>query len=43
MNNPIEWTELWRDELFIIVQKVIPSEARKSIRLKEIANESFIA
>lgn len=41
--NPIEWTELWRDELFVIVQTNHPLAARKSIRLKEIANESFIA
>lgn len=41
--NPIEWTELWRDELFVIVQTNHPLAARNSIRLKEIANESFIA
>lgn len=41
--NPIEWTELWRDELFVIVQTNHPLAARKSIRLEEIANESFIA
>ncbi|MEK3977601.1 LysR family transcriptional regulator [Psychrobacillus sp. FSL K6-2836] len=40
--NPIEWTELWRDELFVIVQANHPLSSRRSIRLKEIANESFI-
>jgi len=41
--QPIEWTELWRDELFIVVQKCHPLGNRKSVFLKEIAHESFIS
>ena len=40
--NSIEWTELWRDELFVIVQANHPLAKRKSIQLREIAHESFI-
>jgi len=41
--DPIEWTELWRDELFVIVQANHPLASRNSIQLKEIAHEPFIA
>ncbi|MFF2752836.1 LysR family transcriptional regulator [Psychrobacillus sp. NPDC058041] len=41
--NQIEWTELWRDELYIIIQNNHPLANQKSISLKEIANESFIS
>ncbi|QFF98867.1 LysR family transcriptional regulator [Psychrobacillus glaciei] len=39
----IEWTELWRDELYVIVPISHPLANRKSISLKEIANESFVS
>ncbi|WP_391209171.1 LysR family transcriptional regulator [Psychrobacillus sp. L4] len=39
----IEWTELWRDELYVIVPINHPLSNRKSISLKEIANESFVS
>ncbi|TQR20726.1 LysR family transcriptional regulator [Psychrobacillus vulpis] len=39
----IEWTELWRDELFIIVPIDHPLANRKSIQLRKLANESFIS
>lgn len=41
--SSIEWTELWRDELYVIVQTNHPLANRKSITLKEIADESFIS
>lgn len=41
--KPISWTELWRDELFIIVPINHPLANRKSIALKEIIQESFIS
>lgn len=39
----IEWTELWRDELYVIVQNNHPLANRNSIKLKEIVNEPFIS
>ncbi|MEI4768252.1 LysR family transcriptional regulator [Psychrobacillus sp. FJAT-51614] len=42
-DSHIEWTELWRDELYIIVQTNHPLATRKSILIKEIANETFIS
>ena len=41
--KPIAWTELWRDELFVIVPINHPLANRKSITLKEIVHESFIS
>lgn len=41
--KPIAWTELWRDELFVIVPINHALANRKSITLKEIVHESFIS
>lgn len=41
--KPISWTELWRDELFVIVPINHPLANRKSISLTEIVQESFIS
>lgn len=41
--NQIEWTELWRDELYIIIQNNHPLASHKSISLNDIAGESFIS
>ena len=40
--KPINWTELWRDELFAIVPSDHPLSKRSSITIHELANESFI-
>ncbi|MFJ8064847.1 LysR family transcriptional regulator [Psychrobacillus sp. NPDC096426] len=39
----IAWTELWRDELFVIVPINHYLAHRKSIKLNEIVHESFIS
>ncbi|WP_342600977.1 LysR family transcriptional regulator [Psychrobacillus sp. FSL H8-0483] len=39
----IEWTELWRDELYVIVPTNHPLAMGKSISLTEVAEESFIS
>ncbi|TQR13321.1 LysR family transcriptional regulator [Psychrobacillus soli] len=41
--KPIIWTELWRDELFVIVPINHPLAHRQSISLTEIGQESFIS
>lgn len=41
--KPIDWIELWRDELFVIVPINHPLANRQSIKLKEIVDESFIS
>lgn len=42
VEKPIQWTELWRDELYLIVPIYHPLAMKKSITLKELADESFI-
>ena len=41
--KPISWTELWRDELFVIVPINHTLANRNSISLHEIVQESFIS
>ncbi|MFJ5769718.1 LysR family transcriptional regulator [Psychrobacillus sp. NPDC093180] len=41
--KPIDWLELWRDELFVIVPINHPLANRKSISLNELIHESFIS
>ncbi|WP_313890827.1 LysR family transcriptional regulator [Psychrobacillus sp.] len=41
--KPIKWTELWRDELFVIVPINHQLAKRESITLQEIVQESFIS
>ncbi|MFJ8261349.1 LysR substrate-binding domain-containing protein [Rummeliibacillus sp. NPDC094406] len=40
--KPIQWTELWREELFAIVPIWHPLATHRTITMKELANESFI-
>ncbi|MGG0657745.1 LysR family transcriptional regulator [Rummeliibacillus pycnus] len=40
--KPIQWTELWREELFAIVPICHPLATHQTITMKELANESFI-
>lgn len=42
VEKPIQWTELWREEMFAIVPTWHPFASRDSITLKELANDSFI-
>ncbi|WP_146552026.1 LysR family transcriptional regulator [Rummeliibacillus sp. SL167] len=42
VEKPIQWTELWREELFAIVPTWHPLATRHSITIKELANEPFI-
>lgn len=39
---PIEWTKLWTDELFLIVPIKHPLATRKSVKLADMGNETFI-
>ncbi|GGA26804.1 LysR family transcriptional regulator [Psychrobacillus lasiicapitis] len=41
--KPIDWIELWRDELFVIVPIHHPLANRKSISINELIHESFIS
>lgn len=41
--NDVEWTELWSEELFVIVPKHHEYANRESIRLEEIKDEPFIS
>lgn len=40
--KPIRWTELWRDELYVIVPSDHPLAKRNSISMKELKHESFV-
>ncbi len=40
--KPIQWTELWREELFAIVPISHPLATRETITLIELENESFV-
>lgn len=42
VEKPIQWTELWREEMFAIVPTWHPFASRDSITLKELTNDSFI-
>ncbi|WP_028403426.1 LysR family transcriptional regulator [Ectobacillus panaciterrae] len=42
MKPPIQWAQLWSEELFVIVPKGHQFASHESITLKEIADESFI-
>ncbi|MBZ5750264.1 LysR family transcriptional regulator [Metabacillus rhizolycopersici] len=42
MKLPIQWTQLWQEELFVIVPKSHKFANYESITLEEIADESFI-
>lgn len=40
--KPIQWTELWREELFAIVPSSHPFATRQTITLKELSQEPFV-
>ena len=42
VEKPIQWKELWREELFAIVPIGHPLASRSSITLKELTNETFV-
>ncbi|MEI5948076.1 LysR family transcriptional regulator [Bacillus albus] len=42
INSPIQWKELWNEDLFVTVPKNHKFANYKSITLEEIANEEFI-
>lgn len=41
-NIPLEWEELWREELFVYVPNDHPLADRESILLKDISNEPMV-
>ncbi|WNS78056.1 LysR family transcriptional regulator [Domibacillus sp. DTU_2020_1001157_1_SI_ALB_TIR_016] len=42
VKSPVQWRQLWSEELFVIVPKNHTLAGHKSITLNEIADESFI-
>ncbi|WP_050182904.1 LysR family transcriptional regulator [Domibacillus robiginosus] len=41
-NKQIEWTQLWNEELFLIVPSDHPLSRHESVTLQEIAKETFV-